>query len=94
MFTMTVNPGQRELCYELTVEGIEPAAAAHIHEGVAGTSGPVVEHLVAPTDGSSSGCIAVDREFALELIQNPENYYVNVHNQAFPAGAVRGQLSK
>jgi hypothetical protein len=26
--------------------------------------------------------------------QNPENFYVNVHNADFPDGAVRGQLSK
>ena len=30
--TVTVNPGQGLVCYELSVSGIETATAAHIHE--------------------------------------------------------------
>jgi len=33
MATITLNPEQREVCFELTVSNIAPAAAAHIHEG-------------------------------------------------------------
>ena len=47
-----------------------------------------------PTGGSSSGCVSADREEIKEIIQHPEEYYVNVHNADFPLGAVRGQLSK
>ena len=94
--TITVNPGQGEVCYELSVEDITlPAIGAHIHEGVAGENGPIVVELVPPdANGVSSGCTQVSRELALEIIQDPENYYVNVHTSDFPAGALRGQLSK
>jgi hypothetical protein len=91
---LTLNPGQEEICYDLTVTGVAPIRAAHIHVGAAGTPGPVVVGLMPPTNGSSSACATADRDLILAIIQHPELYYVNVHNAAFPAGALRGQLSK
>ena len=92
--SLTLNPGQGEICFELSVSGIDPATAAHIHVAPAGAPGPVVVPLVPPTSGSSSGCVSASRELIKAIIQHPENYYVNVHNTVHPAGAVRGQLSK
>ena len=92
--TLWLNPGQEEVCYELTASGIAPATAAHVHVGTADEAGPVVIPLVPPTDGSSSACTSASRELVLAIMQSPENYYVNVHNAEFPAGAIRGQLSK
>ncbi|MEO7711859.1 MAG: CHRD domain-containing protein [Gemmatimonadaceae bacterium] len=89
---VTVNAGQGLVCYELRVANIAPATAAHIHEAPAGTAGPVRVTLKAPSTGMSSGCVTVSREFAKELAADPSDYYVNVHNAQFPAGAVRGQL--
>lgn len=92
---LTLNQGQGEVCFHLVVEGIAPAAAAHIHVGAAGVPGPVVVPLAPPTSGESSGCVSgVDPELIKAIRQNPEGYYVNVHNVDFPAGALRGQLSK
>lgn len=92
--TIRVNPGREQLCYSVTVTGIAPARAAHIHEAPAGTAGPIVIGLAAPTGGTSQGCVTVSREFAKEFIKNPSDYYVNVHNAEFPRGAVRGQLGR
>jgi hypothetical protein len=96
--TITVNPGQEEVCWEINAAGIElPATAAHIHVGAAGVAGPVVVTLSAPdASGFSSGCTTVDvnRDLAKAILKNPEDYYVNVHTSVFPAGAIRGQLSK
>jgi len=92
---ITVNLGQRRICYELTVRNIAPATAAHIHLGAVGVAGGVVVGLSAPTGGSSQGCVEnVDGDLIKAIIQTPQNYYVNVHNSAFQAGAVRGQLGK
>ena len=92
--SIRLNPGQGEVCFELTVSSIAPATAAHIHVGPAGVAGPVVVGLAPPTSGTSSGCVSADPALIKAIIQNPEHYYVNVHNADFPAGAVRGQLSK
>ncbi len=90
--SITVNPGLGQVCFTLSVSNIATAAAAHIHEAPAGVAGPVVVGLDAPSSGSSSGCKTVSRELAKDIIQNPSDYYVNVHNAEFPGGAVRGQL--
>jgi len=83
-----------KVCYELEVERIKPATAAHIHLGLRGEAGPIVAPLKPPTDGSSSRCAAVPRALSLELKEHPGRYYVNVHNDPYPDGAVRGQLER
>lgn len=93
-FTARVNPGQGQVCYTLTVAMIAAPTAAHIHRGATGVAGPVVVALKAPTNGASKACVTVTRELAMALIKDPQDYYVNVHNAAFPSGAVRGQLAK
>jgi hypothetical protein len=94
--SLTLNPGTGEVCWELHVTDIVlPASGAHIHVGTASVSGPVVVGLAPPdATGHSSGCTTADRELILAIIQNPDNYYVNVHSSEYPAGAVRGQLSR
>lgn len=90
---LSLNQGQGTITYTLYVENIDPATAAHIHIGPAGAAGPVVVGLSAPTTGMSSGVVEVSPELIKAIRRNPENYYVNVHNPMYPAGAVRGQLS-
>ncbi len=90
--TIRINPRKGEICFQLRVAGIAPATAAHIHEAPAGTAGPVVVGLTAPTSGTSKGCVAISTARAQEIIDDPADYYVNVHNAPFPGGALRGQL--
>lgn len=91
---ITLNQGQNEVCFELTVTNIAPATLAHIHTGAAGVAGPAVVTLTPPTEGSSKGCVSATADLIKDIRQNPGNFYVNVHNADFPDGAVRGQLSK
>jgi hypothetical protein len=90
--SLRVNPGTGEICYTLTVTGIDAPVAAHIHEAPAGEPGQVVVPLAAPVAGASTACVDVDPELARDIVRDPEAYYVNVHTAAYPGGAVRGQL--
>jgi hypothetical protein len=93
--TLRFNPGQEQICYELKVKGIATANAAHIHAGAAGKAGGVKVPLEAPkADGTAKSCATVDRELLQQIMDNPSDYYVNVHNAEYPNGALRGQLTK
>jgi CHRD domain len=81
-----------KVCYELEVERIKAAEAAHIHEGGPSVAGDIVVELKAPTDGSSEGCTPISKQLSKQLREHPSHYYVNVHNKPYPDGAIRGQL--
>jgi hypothetical protein len=84
-----VRVKRAEVCWRITVSGVEPIAAAHIHAGPAGVAGPVVVPLAPVT----RGCTDVARRTARFIRTHPDQFYVNVHNAEFPDGALRGQLS-
>lgn len=95
-----VDVRKQKVCFTLIVVQIAlPAAAAHIHEGAAGVAGDIVVTLKPPTEvdgtgiGLSSGCVKkLPKRLLRDIKRDPGDYYVNVHNEAFPGGAVRGQL--
>ncbi|GAA0984821.1 hypothetical protein GCM10009555_059250 [Acrocarpospora macrocephala] len=94
------------LCYILTSHKIGAPIAAHIHKGAKGVAGPIVVTLKTPVHGFATGCVtAVGKQnsdnAALRLtraelkaiVKSPQLYYANVHNETFPAGAIRAQLA-
>lgn len=100
-YVFGVDGDATTLCYVLTVDGIATASAAHVHRGAAGVAGPVVANLGAPADGNAADCLTEGETgkfpgdppgIVAEILANPAGFYVNVHNAAYPGGAVRGQL--
>lgn len=89
-----MNPGQGEVCYEFTVSGVAPLTAAHIHIAPPGVAGPVVIPTPKTSDTGGTGCVPVERDLIVAILTDPSAYYFNVHNAPFPAGALRGQLSR
>ena len=85
-----LNHGQSTVCWEAAWTDIGTPLAAHIHEAPAGVAGGVV----IPLSPIAGGCATeVDRALIKDIIQNPEEFYVNVHTAAHLPGAIRGQLS-
>lgn len=98
--SITVNVGQDRVCWEFTnVANVAPVNRGHIHKAPAGLNGGIVVdffNVAAGTQGPLTGCTTapLGKALLVDIIQNPEAYYLNLHNADFPAGAVRGQLEK
>jgi hypothetical protein len=88
-----------QVCWDFSFSGIAtPILFAHIHPGVAGVANPPVVTFDPATFGANSatGCsdlTAGEILAAPDIVANPANYYVNIHNAAFAGGAARGQLA-
>ena len=88
--------GPTQLCATIIVQNIVAPVAAHIHTGPSGVNGAIAIALNAPATGSpgtSVFCtVAAPAGLTTAIRNNPQGFYINVHNGAFPLGAVRGQL--
>lgn len=94
--TVNLDVTKRELCYEVAVQKIDSPVGMHIHKGERGESGDIVVSLTTPTasDTTTKGCANVDATLVGRLAATPGDFYVNVHTDTYPQGAVRGQLSQ
>lgn len=106
--TVTINAGLGTLCYSISWQGIGGESAAddavwggHIHNAPAGTNGGIFVHLFgAPMEArtnfpgtfSVSECMSVPRSQLVAILADSDGYYLNLHNDEFPGGAIRGQL--
>jgi hypothetical protein len=92
-----LDEDERRVCYTLTWENIEKPDLAHIHKGKRGVAGPIVVTLFDKEQRGDSASDCVDdvrKELIEDILEHPEQYYVNIHNKKFPDGAIRGQLEK
>ncbi|HEC66356.1 MAG TPA: CHRD domain-containing protein [bacterium] len=99
--------GQDSICIDILADDIGlPITAMHIH-GPLNVADPENTGIFVPEDGTSSFDVTVDeasdgiRIISCEnvasatskaIIDNPQLFYLNVHNGAFPNGALRDQL--
>ena len=106
--TVTVDALRGEITWEIDFSDVtgpfEEAPGFHIHAGAADENGPVVvflasgDELEAAEGQMLSGVFTesdLDEESELDfrdLLDTPENFYLNLHSEDFPDGAVRAQL--
>jgi hypothetical protein len=86
-----LSPSKGKVCFRISWSGIGKPVAAHIHLGARGKAGAVVVPLFA-TPPKHKGCVKAKKSLVRAIAKRPKSYYVNVHTQAFPAGALRAQL--
>jgi hypothetical protein len=96
--TVTFDATRQNIHVTITVSNLgAPINNFHIHEAPPGVNGPVVVNLIALggtfVNGTMTGTFPIAADVAQRMLQNPNNFYVNVHTVALPGGAVRGPLS-
>ena len=91
-------PTATGICVTLQVDNLAGATSAHIHSGRETFNGAILFALPPPSapaagnPGASVTCGVPPAGLPAAMLANPANFYINVHNGAFPAGAIRGQL--
>lgn len=90
-----------EVNYELPA--VDMATGLHIHEGAAGVNGPVeIDSGLSASNTADldvSGSLTrqaevTDLETLEDLLENPSDFYVNLHTPTSPDGLFRGQLTR
>lgn len=94
---VAVRKAQRKVCFQLEFKRIQDPTAGHIHRGGPDDAGPVKIELFsgpAPLPGpTAEGCVKnLKRKLLRRITNRPERFYVNLHNDDYPDGAIRGQL--
>lgn len=81
----------KQVCWAFTnLKNVTAPKVDHIHQGPAGASGSIVIPL--GTAYKPSGCVPASATVLSQIESKPSGFYVNIHNVAYPQGAVRGQL--
>lgn len=95
-FAGTYNAETNKLTLNLMFNNLNggTASAAHIHDGAAGTNGPVIIPFTgfpATTSGTYSNTFTVPSTEISAFLSG--NTYINIHNASFPGGEIRGQIT-
>ena len=88
--TVTIKD-DRSVSVSISVTGMT-ATAAHIHEGAAGTNGPVIVPFTKTGDNTFAAADGAKLTEAQYASYKAGNLYVNVHSAKNPGGEVRAQL--
>ncbi|MEV4894212.1 CHRD domain-containing protein [Nonomuraea sp. NPDC055795] len=96
--TVVLKISGDRLSFAIRWNKVDAPTAAHIHLGAKGADGAVkVDFFKQPlprTVLGVTGSATADAGLLKQLAGNPGGFYANLHNGAFPKGAVRGQFHK
>jgi hypothetical protein len=92
-----LNVPKKKVRFAIEYQDMVEPFAGHIHKGDKANAGPIkVELFSSETDSFPSPVTGVVEDVKKKLLKrianNPQNFYVNLHNEEFEDGAIRGQL--
>jgi hypothetical protein len=101
---VTFDRSDEEVCWQVLRLRLSDGEAlpfmGHIHVAPRNVPGGIVVHLFGTGDGGPAPtsyptervCRSIDPVLLDEILANPDQYYVNLHNTTHTSGVVRGQL--
>ena len=93
--TFKVSVGRSELHFEVKLDNITgQIETIALYRAGTGFDGPMILRLSPSAIGIAglNGYVPVDRELGREISRNPERFYMEIRTNAYPGGALRGQL--
>ncbi len=85
--------GSSVVCWRFAhLHGFTHPTFAQIHIGAKGRSGNIVEPLSTGPRLHHQGCATVSANLVRSIKRGPQGYYLNIHSEQYPSGAVRAQL--
>lgn len=84
-------PARGKICAAVTWERIDSPTAAHIHRA---SDGAVKVDLTGSVTDAPNCATGVPSGLVRRILDHPRRYYFNVHNAAYPAGAIQGTLHR
>ena len=87
----TLNKTRHKVCASVTWQNIADPDSAHIHRA---SDGGIVVDLGGSVTGGAHCATGVSQRTITKILRHPGRYYFNVHNAAYPAGAIQGSLHR
>ena len=97
--SLELNAKKARVCFTLSVRDLAPITSGLIYEGAPDEEGEPILRLfkdAAGLDGDGSfepRCLRqLDKKLIRAIASEPDRYFVNIRNNEYPDGAVRGPL--
>ena len=97
--TGAITSGEVIFYFNYSFPGSVNITGLHIHQASKGTNGPIVvsSNIASFTDADGSGNVTTvvsgtSPATLQAILDNPRDYYVNLHTSVYPNGAMREQM--